>query len=266
VTINAGATTYSFVTTPTMTVRDLVNSINGSGIATASVDSTGKLTVTGAGSSPLKLDVQKAAAGDGLDNLGFSAADVTLLTGTGAVVAANSTVRANLVAQFNDLRDQIDKLASDAGYNGVNLLAGDRLQIVFNEKSGAMRSTMQVQGNKLTSASVGVLPAANAAGVGQINFQNDIDLTTASESLTTAMMSLRSLSSNLGSQLGVVQSRQDFTKNIVNTLKTGADNLVLADTNEEGANLLALQTRQQLSQTALSLAAQADQSVLKLFG
>jgi flagellin-like hook-associated protein FlgL len=48
-------------------------------------------------------------------------------------------------------------------------------------------------------------------------------------------------------------------------LKSGADNLVLADTNEEGANLLALQTRQQLSSTALSLASQADQQVLRLF-
>jgi flagellin len=63
-----------------------------------------------------------------------------------------------------------------------------------------------------------------------------------------------------------VQIRQEFTKSMINTLQTGADNLTLADTNEEGANLLALNTRQQLSQTALSLAAQASQAVLRLFG
>ena len=55
-----------------------------------------------------------------------------------------------------------------------------------------------------------------------------------------------------------MQTRQDFTKNLINTLQTGADNLVLADTNEEGANMLALQTRQQLSTTALSLANQVE--------
>jgi flagellin len=63
-----------------------------------------------------------------------------------------------------------------------------------------------------------------------------------------------------------VQTRNDFTKNLVNVLQTGADNLVLADTNEEGANLLALQTRQSLSTTALSLANQSNQAVLKLLG
>ncbi|MDB5558846.1 MAG: hypothetical protein JWQ36_1780 [Enterovirga sp.] len=266
VTITAGPTTYSFDTTPGMTVRDLVNNINSSGIATASVDTAGKFTITGSGSNPLKFNIADSAAGDGLDNLGFAAGDVTTLTGTGATVATTSTVRANLVAQFNDLREQIDKLATDGGFNGVNLLAGDRLQIVFNEKGGAQRSTMQVQGNKLTALSIGIMPAGNVTLDGQINFQNDVDLNAANEALTTAMTSLRSVASNLGSQLAVVQSRQEFTKNIVNTLKTGADNLVLADTNEEGANLLALQTRQQLSQTSLSLAAQADQSVLKLFG
>ena len=62
-----------------------------------------------------------------------------------------------------------------------------------------------------------------------------------------------------------MQVRQDFTKAMVNTLNTGSDDLTLADSNEEGANLLALQTRQQLSTTALSLASQADQNVLKLF-
>ena len=77
---------------------------------------------------------------------------------------------------------------------------------------------------------------------------------------------MRTQASAFGANLTTVQTRQDFTKDLINTLQTGADNLVLADTNEEGANLLALQTRQQLSTTALSLAAQADQAVLRLFG
>jgi flagellin-like hook-associated protein FlgL len=84
--------------------------------------------------------------------------------------------------------------------------------------------------------------------------------------LDTAQAALRSQASRLGSNYSVVQMRQEFSKQLVNTLEVGADNLTLADTNEEGANLLALNTRQQLSQTALSLAAQAQQAVLRLFG
>jgi flagellin-like hook-associated protein FlgL len=83
--------------------------------------------------------------------------------------------------------------------------------------------------------------------------------------LTAALSTLRSQASAFGSSLSVVQTRQDFTKNMINTLQTGSDNLVLADTNEESANMLALQTRQSLSTTALSLASQADQNVLQLF-
>ena len=83
--------------------------------------------------------------------------------------------------------------------------------------------------------------------------------------LSTATSTLRSQASKFGSNLSVVETRQDFTKSLINVLETGAANLTLADTNEEGANLLALQTRQQLSSTALSLASQADQNVLRLF-
>ena len=98
------------------------------------------------------------------------------------------------------------------------------------------------------------------------SFQTNSDINTALGNLTSALNSLRSQAASFGSSLSVVQIRQDFTKATINTLQTGADNLTLADTNEEGANLLALQTRQQLSTTALSLAAQASNSVLKLFG
>ncbi|WP_332698057.1 flagellin, partial [Bosea sp. (in: a-proteobacteria)] len=188
--------------------------------------------------------------------------------GAGIVSAGgNSTVRSNLIKQFNDLRDQIDKLAKDAGYNGKNLLNGDKLSIIFNEKTGANQSKLDIQGETLSAANLGVLTAVSGTPVtGQFNIQDDIALNTAADTLTSALTSLRSISSTLGSNLSVVQTRQDFTKNLVNTLTTGADNLVLADSNEEGAKLLALNTRQQLSQTALSLASQADQGVLRLFG
>lgn len=256
--------TYTFTTNATMTVRDLVKSINESGIATATVDSSGRFSVTGVGSDPLRFTSPAAAE---LQKLGLAAADATALTGaTGVSVAGNSAIRSSLIEQYNSLRDQIGKLAKDAGFNGTNLLDGNILKITFNEKTGQARNSLDIQGFTITADSLGILAASNAAVANATNFQNDLDLDKADEALTTALGTMRGMSSTLGANLAVVQSRQDFTTNMMTTLKTGADNLVLADTNEEGANLLALQTRQQLSQTALSLAAQADQSVLKLFG
>lgn len=268
--IKAGSTTYVFEMGANATVRDLVNGINGSGIATASVGNDGKLTVTGTGSDALTIEagttldatnVFSPVAGDGTAL--FGAADNTDVSSAG-----NSTVRSNLVKQFNDLRDQIDGLARDAGFNGINLLGGDLLSITFNEKTGANKNKLDVQGQTITAGNLGILTAADIATptAAQFNIQNDNDLNKVSDALTNVLTSLRSTASQLGSQLSVVQTRQDFTKNMVNTLTVGADKLVLADSNEEGAKLLALNTRQQLSQTALSLASQADQGVLRLFG
>ncbi|MEP5067896.1 flagellin, partial [Roseibium sp.] len=83
--------------------------------------------------------------------------------------------------------------------------------------------------------------------------------------LKGAQDTLRSQASTFGTNLSIVEGRQDFTNAIINTLEEGAGKLTLADTNEEGANLLALQTQQTLASTSLSLAAQADQNVLRLF-
>ncbi|HRF07799.1 MAG TPA: flagellin, partial [Xanthobacteraceae bacterium] len=95
-------------------------------------------------------------------------------------------------------------------------------------------------------------------------FQDNATINAVITSLDAATSTLRTQSSTFGSKLSVVQTRQDFTKNLINVLQVGADNLTLADSNEEGANLLALQTRQSLSTSALSMAVQADQNVLRL--
>jgi flagellin len=276
-TVSAGSTTYTVDLAATATVRDLVNEINKSGIATASVDDSGRLNVTGAGSDTLRVGVgasttaalartnaSSATNQNALIGLAIADGDTA---GAGIVSAGgNSTVRSNLIKQFNDLRTQINELAKDTSFNGKNLLAGDKLSIVFNEKTGANQSKLDVQGSVLNAANLGVLEATSATAVtGTFNIQSDTDLASVSDALTSALGSLRSTASSLGSSLSIVQARQDFTKNLVNTLTQGADNLVLADTNEEGAKLLALQTRQQLSQTALSLSSQADQAVLRLF-
>jgi flagellin len=274
--ITAGSTTYtaSFDTANT-TVRDVVNEINKSGIATAFVDEKGQLNVKGTGSETVAFGfgsgadataaLADAVAGGGNTAIGFDAADAVV--GTSELTSSNitSAVRSNLIQQYNDLRTQIDELAQDAGFNGVNLLGGDKVSIQFNEKTGSNQSKLDIQGSTITSDNLGITEATNTQLTGFTNFQNDADLTKATESLTGALTSLKSLSSSLGANLSVAQTRQDFTKDLADVLSTGASNLVNADANEEAANLLSLQTRQQLSQTALSLSSQSDQAVLRLF-
>jgi len=170
----------------------------------------------------------------------------------------DTTVRATLASQFDALVTQIGQLATDSGFNGTNLLAGDTLTVTLGE-TGA--SSTSVVGVNYTDATAAPLSVALSAG----SWASSANIQAATDSLTTALTSLRSESQTLSANLSTVQIRQDFTKATINTLQTGSSDLTLADSNEEGANLLALQTRQQLSTTALSLASQADQNVLRLF-
>jgi flagellin-like hook-associated protein FlgL len=172
--------------------------------------------------------------------------------------ANNATTQASLSTQFNSLLTQIGQLASDSGFNGVNLLAGNTLSVNLDETGN---SSISVTGADYTNANAAPLSVAAAAN----NWASAADITAASTDLSSALTSLQSESQTLSSSLATIQIRQDFTKSMINTLQSGSDSLTLADSNQEGANLLALQTRQQLSSTALSLAAQADQNVLRLF-
>lgn len=247
VTVSDGTNTatYTAVAGAGDTITNIMAAINGGGTdITASLDSTGHLKlVNNAGGS---ITIGGTADTGELASLGLVA---------GTTAGSVNATRTSLSSQFNDIRTQIDQLATDSGYNGVNLLNGDSLQVVFNETG---TSTQSITGVKFNAAGLGISAATG--------FQTDSDVNAALSNLTAALGTLRSQSVAFGSSLSVVQTRQDFTKSMVNTLQTGSDNLVLADTNLEGANMLALQTRQSLSTTALSLAAQASQSVLKLFG
>ncbi len=215
---------------------------NGTGARTA----TGAIAFTGAN---LTDDI---VIGGTVTGTGFSAGT----TSATAASTTNNADRAALESEFNNLRTQLDELAADASFNGNNLLDGDNLTVIFNEEG---TSTLSITGVTFDSAGLGISAAAADS------FQSDANLNTILGELDTAIGSLRSQASTFGSNLSIVEIRQDFTKNLINTLETGAGNLTLADSNEEGANTLALQTRQQLSSVALSLASQADQNVLRLF-
>jgi flagellin-like hook-associated protein FlgL len=270
ITIKAGDTTYTDSTLDeTSTVQDLVTSINKSGIATASVGDDGKLTIKATTSEKLQVGIAGSTTAALAETASKTATNGNTLIGLIGVDATTgkepekSAVRDGLIKQYNDLRTQIDQLAKDSGYNGINLLGGDKLSVIFNEKTGANQNKLDVQGQSIDSDTLGIKAAGTDAS--NTNFQYDGSLAKAADSLTSVLSTLRTTASTFGSSLGVVQARQDFSKDLISTLKAGADNLVLADTNDEGAKLLALQTRQQLSQTALTLSNQADQAVLRLF-
>src|SRR4029078_6477611 len=185
---------------------------------------------------------------------------------------SDTATRATLATQFNALLTQIGQLAGDSGFNGVNLLGGENVTVNFNEDAS---SSTTVTGVAYTNANASPLRVnnstnnwADAAAIAVSGTQLTAAVTVMSlalQTLSAARAALRSESHTRSANLSTVQIRQDFTKATINTLSNGSASLTLADSNEEGANLLALQTRQQLSTTALSLASQADQNVWRLF-
>src|SRR5690606_17560559 len=222
----------------------------------ANASLTGKVTASSDNGS---LRITNNSLGD-LTVAGASSGSVT---GSGSSTIGGNNTRKSLVKQFNELRDQLNKTADDAGYNGVNLLRKDKMKLTFNETG---TSTMEIQVKDSSDQAMAIdADALDIATALDTEFGSDDGIDSKLDTLGQALGTLRSQASSLGSKLSIVQNRQDFTKSMINTLQTGADKLVLADTNEEAANLLALQTRQQLSSTALSMAAQADQAVLRLF-
>lgn len=212
-------------------------------------DKTGKITFTAKAGYNIKATGAGDLAGLGKDpDAGTPTNDVT------STVAVNID-RQKYALQFNEILTQIDNLAKDAGYKGINLLQMNTLTVIFNEDRS---SQIEVKGTDASSVGLMLDEAVN-------NWQTNEDIETSIRQTEEAISSLRIMASDYGNYYSIVQNRQSFTKSLVNVLTEGADNLTLADMNEESANMLALQTRQQLAINSLSLASQAAQGVLQLF-
>jgi flagellin-like hook-associated protein FlgL len=177
-----------------------------------------------------------------------------------AKATGNTNERSTLAVQFNELLSQIDSLANDSTFNGLNLLKAspDNLDVVFNEDN---TSNLTITGLDNTTASTGINLAAATN-----NFTDNTAIDTSLTAISAALVTLRGNASTLGSNSTILKTRLDFTQNLVNTLEGGSGKLTLADLNEESANLLSLQTRQQLGLNSLSLAAQSERAILSLFG
>jgi flagellin-like hook-associated protein FlgL len=232
-------------------------------------------------------------------NTGIEGIKALLESANGIIATAASTDATSgydtLYQQFNVIIGEINDLIKDSKYKGTNFLDGSAvtLDVIFNE-SGTNKLTLEGFNAQISAlldstinsgvnatnggfsnllaaidlgsgAQVSTFAAGSALSGTAAGFSNAGALTGISNGITAALAVLEQQATKLSSNLSIVNARLDFTSAIVNIEKTGADNLTLADQNEEGANMLMLQTRNQLGVTSLSLASQAAQGILRLF-
>jgi len=241
ITVGDGTTTATITVAAGSTVKDVIDGINGTANLNvkASLSTDGRLQLDGTSNNSIVV------GGTDPTKLGLTA---------GTTAGVTNETRASLSRQFDAIRGEIDKMASDAGVNGVNLLKGDKISLALNE-TGTSKS--DITGTNVTSANLGI-----TATTGQ--FQSDTDVSASLDALIAAGKSLEASSASFSSNSAIVNTRADFNSQLADILKTGANDLVAADSNEEAANLIALQTRQQMATTSLSIMQSAETTALRL--
>ena len=266
----AGAATT--VTISSTAGANNVNSITGlntwlssAGLGlTASLNSNGSITLTSSNDNASQtLSTGTTAAANNIAINASVVGTVSLVTPPGGTIAGaplpdpnSQNTRASLVSQYNNIIAQITTTSQDSSFNGINLLFGDDLKLTFNETG---KSTLSISGVTYDAAGLGLAPL-----VAGKDFLDNSSANAVIAKVSAASDQLRSEASALGSNLSIVQIRQDFAKNLINVLQTGSANLTLADSNEEAANSQALSTRQSIAVSALALSNQSQQSVLQL--
>lgn len=275
-----GGPAATVTVTKTTTIQGLVDGINGNASINSRIEAsfdetTGKITIAAKDGSVESVSLSASASDDVAANgatstvawnMGFGT--TTNVTATALDNGSDSPAQTNVeiirfgsgggdIAQaqsdFNKVREQIDALVADSGYRGVNLLNGDNLVTTFNEDR---TNKLTTEGDDFTSTGLGIDEAAFATRAG---IEDSIS------QVRAALAKVREFGGSISNDLAIIQTREDFTKNTINNLQEGSDKLTIADQNEEGAKLLALQTRQQLGVVSLSLASQSQQAVLRLF-
>jgi flagellin len=218
----ASGVTYTESIAASASLSSIEAAING----TSGLGSSGAVSATDDGSGHLVL-----TAGNPNTSFTLSGADQSAFGLAATAVTGTSTTRNTLQGNYNALLSQIDQLAGDASYNGVNLLAGNNLQVLFNENG---TSSLNIAGVNFNSTGLGL--STIAAG----GFQSGTTITATETAINSAIGNVRAQTETFGTNSSTIQTRQDFEKNMINTLQTGASNLVLADQNQESANLLTL--------------------------
>jgi flagellin-like hook-associated protein FlgL len=195
------------------------------------------------------------AANQGIESITTLIAAAKSLAQSAQSAGTDTATAASLSQDFNDVLDQITSLAEDSGYKGVNLVNGtsETLTVTFDQNGD---SKLTLNGFPGSSAGLSIVDS---------NWANTSNIAGSITLLDDARDELRTQAKTLSTNLSVITARQDFTEGMINVLGDGAAKLTNADMNEEGANMLMLQTRQALGTTSLSLASQAAQNVLRLF-
>lgn len=249
ITVNDGTTTGTYTAAANDTVQTFLNAINGTSNlkVLASLNSSGQITLAATGTNSVTV-------GGALTGPGTLTGVTGLTTGTTAFTA--NALRTNYAAQFDALRTQIDSAVSDASFNGINLLSGGSKTVTLNETGTA---TVTLSGANISSTSLGIAASTN-------NFQIDSDITTALSNVTSALVTLQAQTLALGNSSAILDARTQFNRSMAATLLAGADDLVKSDSTADGSLLLALQSRQQLAATSLSLTNGTDKMALRLLG
>jgi flagellin-like hook-associated protein FlgL len=256
-TIDVGSSTYNVTIAASASLSTIENAIN----STTGLGSGGVVSATDDGSGHLILTSNEPPIGFTVSaNATSVALGLTTDSTTNNVAIGSSATRQTLQGNFNSLLTQINQLAADASYNGINLLAGDSLTIDFNPTG---TSALTITGVTFNAAGLGLSAASGSAAA---SFQSDTKLASLIASINAALATVQSQAETFGTNASTITTRQTFETALINTLQTGATNLVVADQNQESADLLTEQTQQQLEISALSIANEANQSVLKLFG
>lgn len=234
-------TGYTVTITDDMTAEDFRKALSALEGIEADFNDKGNLIIYGEEGDDLIITDQNGKA-------------AALLGVEGSATNGNNE-RATYASQFDKVLTQIDQLVQDTSYKGINLLNGDDLTVNFNE---TRTSFLEIKGVTFDSKGIGLTTSDN-------EWKSNEDIDKSLTQIEKATSLLRAQASEFGQNLATVTTREDFTDNMINNLVSGSDKLTLADMNEEAANMLALQTRQQLARNSLSLASQAAQSVLSLF-
>jgi len=282
ITISDGTSTRSFTVGATInTVQDYVNAIDSLGGLQATFDeTTDQITVTSGMGPGVTVSISKDNTGGGAATNGGATATAAATTFTANALTGNSTLISSGAYKIGDTITITDgngfepaSLEIDANttvsdlvtlLNNINGLqatfSGGSVSLVGDVSFNISSDNPDFNINAFGQTSNSVALTATDSG-----FKSDTDIERTLQAINSALEELRSSASSFGASLSTVEIRTDFTQQLINTLEVGAGALTIADMNEEGANMLALQTRQQLSSTALSLANQAEQSVLNLF-
>lgn len=251
VTVSDGTTTATYTAANNDTVQTFLTAINTTANlkVTASLNSNGQIQLVGTSTNNITVGgVINGAGGGTLSSI------VGLTAGTTNFTA--NVVRSSAATQFDSLRAQFDQIVQDANYNGSNLLTGTSMTVKFNETG---TSSYTLTGAVSTATALGLAASTN-------NFQSDSDINTAITNIKSAIATLQATATSVSTMSKITEARSQFNSDLIDTLEAGANGLTASDTNADSALLLALQTRQQLATTSLSLSHSADAPALRLLG